>query len=344
MRSSEAAEDLLAETGLERLVSPRAFEQMETSLSQLPDPVWVGFECYLADQAPRADSLLSFGAPQGGPTGRLRFRALALGGPTDPSWRRLQQFDALWGDPASAVYQGVSALWLEFDVSTQEAAASVPPVPNVFFDLVRAADVYRTAIQGIEALQGEPVPADTARTLARCLAALPPGARATFAAVMLARRSDTLRLCVADVPSAAVRPYLERIGWRDPAGGLPELLEPLASCLGDGKIVLQLGIGGGVAPRLGLECSSRKSRDLPPGDWGPLLDYLVHTGLCVPAKRAALGSSQAYVYYERPEPGIYRWALSHVKVAYEAGAAEAKAYFYFRRVQPFADALWRPGS
>jgi hypothetical protein len=98
---------------------------------------------------------------------------------------------------------------------------------------------------------------------------------------------------------------------------------------------LELGIGGGVAPRLGLECFPRKSRDLPPGDWGPLLDYLVHTGLCVPATRAALWNSQADVYSERPAHGIYLWAMSHVKLAYEAGAAEAKAYFYFKCVQPF---------
>jgi hypothetical protein len=118
-----------------QLISPSAFCDIDCVARVLPATLaynMFGFECRLAEMAPRADFSVLAGASCGReslaglhPTSTLPARLM-----TDPKWRRVTDFAVQWADPSSPLYRAVDSVWLEFDV---DGAPPVIPIPSVFF-------------------------------------------------------------------------------------------------------------------------------------------------------------------------------------------------------------------
>lgn len=340
----------------------------------LPNTVtsFFGFECRLGETTPRADFLLSV-LPE--PGGAILAGTSSLGGLPDgidrhPIWSRLRAFCGRWTTPGSSLHDRVENIWLEFDV---EGAPPPVPAPSVFFgprggigpplhDAIVPSDeaLYSWLTrEGLASLLGRMVPPHVERGIFDCLDALPAGARVFQVGAMLARPSDAVRLCIANMSPHQIEAYLHGIRWSGSADHLRSLLAFLGAFAD--FFVLDIDVEETVRPKIGLECYSAGFRQ-PAQEprWEGLLDALVERGLCVPAKREAL---LTWPGFERAETSPDLWpgnlllasrllgprvssalsrTLHHVKISHEPGRPlEAKAYLgigvHWLGVQPLQE-------
>src|SRR5262249_29971338 len=147
-----------------------------------------------------------------------------------PAWRGIRRFGECWADPASPLSTGADHVWLEFDVA--EAAeptaqhADDLPVPSLCFcprvsrrpeSAVDGAAGYQRLVEvALEALLAAPMPPAVMRRLALCYERLPPGAGLFQVGVMLSRRVEAVRLCIANLRPPEWTAYLAATGWEGP--------------------------------------------------------------------------------------------------------------------------------
>jgi hypothetical protein len=339
------------------LFPPAGLERMRRATSRLPGALArvIGFECRLGPGDWPADLLFLADVASGG-------RAILAGGhpwaalPREllaaPAWRTVQGFSAVWADPGSPLHRGVDDVWFELDLDDPGEEDS-GPAPSLFFgpkvahlEAATVDDPERRAQRGsveilcaaLALLRGAPLAGPWRDQLVRCVEALPPSARIFQVGLMLSRPSQPVRLCITNLPAAAISPYLARAGWEDPAAGLDPLLADLAPVAG--SIKLTLDVSADVGSRIGLECYPGMDHAWQPGPrWEALLDHLVRRGLATEAKRAALlafpglgaaADDLAALLGGQAERVLVRW-LHHAKVTYEPGRLSgAKAYLAVR--------------
>jgi hypothetical protein len=343
------------------LISPSAFCDIASVARVLPATLaynMLGFECRLAEMAPRADFSVLAGASYGReslaglhPTSTLPARLM-----TDPIWRRVYDFAVRWADPSSALYRAVDNVWLEFDV---DGAPAVIPIPSVFFgprpsgqEGARGVayepnlDGYVTTIETvIGLLSGSALAPRVLETLSDCFRALSSVEHVFQVGLMLSRGADALRLCIKNLRSVErIVEYLSGVGWPGSEAEVLGILEPIAHLVD--YVCLDIDVGETVHRKIGLECyfdGIKQPRTEP--RWSLFLDSLVRDGLCTADKRDALLAFPGYVDENAegiPWPRALRRAsqlfggrslstfirsLHHVKVVYQPGEGlEAKAY------------------
>lgn len=340
-----------------QLISPAHLSHINEIGRILPGAMtsFFGFECRLGESAPRADFLACIKVADGG-------REILAGqhATTDlpktlfehPAWQQVRQFSRRWADPNSILYEQADHVWIEFDV---DGPPPNIPVPSVFF-----------GPKGIQSRIGSPVQSDVAshphewitetalplvlgnfispsaeQKLFECFDALPVDAEVFQIGVMLARKSEVVRLCVRNITPAQIPAYLTRLGWSGQEGRLRTLMTELSSCVG--SINLNFDVSDRILPKIGLECYF----DIPQDTWIKLeqfLDHLVQTGLCLSDKRDALlayvGQSCESNYELWPDKlryisrflngkflSTFFRTLHHIKIVYQPDSVlEAKAY------------------
>lgn len=299
----------------------------------------LGFEARLRESVDQAD-LLCCVTPWPGEREALLSRAAGYDGSAHPvarAWQRVGALAREWARPASCLHRGVSNLWLEFDL---DRPAAGPPAPSVFFGLddpdphtasfpSRAQQLIRdreVASAGLGVLGAGAVSPPLAARIDRCFRALPADAKIFQVGMMLARRTEAVRLCVRRLPAELFCGYLRDVGWSgDPAQLVPCVGE---LCAHAARLCLDFDVtNDGIAPRLGIECSAAELPEDGPC-WEGLLGFAGRLGLCSARKAEALlqwpGVEAGQDAADEP---LVR-AIAHVKFRYDAGRLdEAKAYF-----------------
>lgn len=186
--------------------------------------------------------------------------------------------------PELPLYRGVHNLWLEFDL---DRIATPIPAPNVFIgsDHLRSESgcLWLTDV-ALPILLGAEMHEDHRAAVARCVSCLPARAHVFQVGIMLARQSQTCRLCVRGMSPAQLVEYLHALDWQ---GSRSELTSLLASFTGSiERLDLDLDVSDRVLPKIGLELYPSAERSQLPA----FLRSLISTGLCTERKAAAICS------------------------------------------------------
>jgi hypothetical protein len=260
-------------------------------------------------------------------------------------WRGVRALCARWLDPRSPLHAQVERLWLEFDLASGDA----PLLPGVFVDFAaaegeRGGPIHRLALieAALAPLLGAPLPEPTGRSLLRCLRALPPGARAVYAGLLVPRGSAAVRLCVEGVPRAHLSGFLETAGWPGSSAALTATLDSMApSRHGSPHVdpeIVHLDVDADVLPGIGLEYLFTRAGQAR-GALGErvFLDHLVATGLCTADHRAALAAwpgASVERFAHVPGQSVAVRRVNHVKVVCggDGRPRAAKGYAYMHHV------------
>ena len=309
------------------LMAPNCLSHAHKVASLLPlDAVsFFGFETRLAEgQNLSTDCALNLSA-----SGAELMTSGNVGHGSD-AWKKVTDFYRLWAQTHSDPFADASATWLEFDSNPQQ------PEPNLMFGYWPNEEKCDRPWQW---MQDKLFPAlflgDYSEPLKKavqtCYDALPASVGDFQFGLMLARPIQAIRLCIFDLPTEEMIPYLRRIGWQGDFKSLEKYLEafaPYADFIG-----LHLDIAGPVLPHIGIEPNfksgswSRQPHREP--RWHGLFDQLKRFDLMCDAKHKALldwGGHQQVQY--GATAGLLLRGLSHTKVVLAPdGSAIAKAYF-----------------
>jgi len=336
------------------LVPPTAWWPLLTIAGRLPAALtsWAYLECRLGGGDTPVDAIFGIDPPGrdilagDNPAVRLAAELRA-----EPAWERVAELSRAWRNPGSALHGAVTGAWLEFDAPAPGQPAA--HVPGVFVfsrgELERGGPLSRApewATSSVATLLGGAATLPLRAALDRVWRALPEGASAPYVGVMLPRGTGSVRVCVMGVERAAIPPFLDALEWPGStaalAAALQELHEPRADAANPGPTMLHLDLAPGVGARVGLEYvfdrPAQLHGELPQREW---LDHLVKTGVCTPAKRAALAQWPGWSLEELPHElwtsRLHR-RVNHVKVLFDGDrVAEAKGYLCLHH------AFHRPG-
>ena len=298
-----------------------------------------GFECRLHGDDDSVDIGFSIEAANGGAVvlaGTVPDDQISWAVSRNDAWRRLQAFAVQWGEADSPIRTWVPFIFLEIDAAA--AAASVP-VPSVFVALdwplqsrsdARPADTYEPVFEAardlLHILHGVPLSPAMTRRLHDCFEALPLRGWVSHVAAMLSRVPATPRLSV-ELPRAALRCYLEELGWMHWSRDLEAILMLLAE--EQRSVQFDFDVGERIGPKLGILLSTLHRPDV-----AELLNRMEAAGLCTASKRQALlewpGTVTTPSTVHEPSRTLERY-MSHLKVSYAPdGGREAKAYLMVR--------------
>lgn len=288
---------------------------------------YLGFEARLGAEDGATDCALnlSAAAPEW-----LRSGLPEAPAPDGAEWDRIRAFLALWVESGMPPLGDMTRVWLEFDM-----AAAPALLPNLMFGYwPRGHEPMRTRAwlldRAIPAALGAPLPPVTRGLLEGGLDACV-GANDFQIGLMSARALPAVRLCVFDLPDAALADLVAAIGWRGDVGQVAALvaaLRPHADFVG-----LHFDLAGMALPRIGIEpgfvASSWRRQPHLESRWAGQLDVFAGLGALTPAKRAALlawpGHAQVML---DGRPMVLLRGLSHLKLVLPGdGRVEGKAYF-----------------
>lgn len=326
------------------LVLPETFDGIHAMANLLPAAMSAYYlECRLGPNATQVDFSICITGSEGG-------REIFAGDKTinssphllnNPLWGRVCEFIKNWAGAASAFYQQIPFIWLEFDDINQP-----PPLPCVNLCLdpeylerhSRSNHFYHPntqqlqpfAIMALEQLLGHPIPSQTKQNMATCFDLLPPGSQFIYMAAMLPRNPPALKMNGL-IPRDHLLDYLSRIGWPGSMVALEKIVTTFCSFMDEMRIGLT--VGNNISSRLGLEFFSNTSTS-PDQDSQRqiLLSQLVEAELCTPEKRQALlnwsgFSSEIFSHQSWPTRLNRSW---YVKLVYQDNyPLEAKGYLGF---------------
>lgn len=290
------------------LISTETLSDIYTLAEILPPVSDAVLECRLGASASRVDLSVFLTKP----TINLPDTILI-----HPVWRRFQDLCQDLADANSSLHQGVSEIWLEFDVDGQPSKV---PIPCVFLGLDREAACNAQSLLEIALkLLEHRASSHLESNLHLCLDALPTDAKIIFIGAMLSRQSDAVRVIVRGIPPAQLSAYLTHIGWTGSVNELEEVISPLSGLVDN--IIPSFDVGDTVFSRIGLECYLTNLPQHEPR-WQLFLDHLVTTGLCTPAKRNALLAWPGY-----DQKAFFGRFITHIKIVCQPGIPlEAKGY------------------
>lgn len=333
------------------LISGSDLANMQRLTTCLPGALtdFLGFECRLQVCGAPADLSLCASV-------RNRGREILGHHPNDdfaglesqPVWRRLFDFAALWCTSSSVLCSNVRNVWLEFDLVDPPPTI---PIPNILFgsEHIRADEPREWLTQtALPLLAGSSIPRTLNENLETCIQALPPGTRVFQIGMMFAREVALIRICIRGLRGDQIPNYLDQVGWPGASEELEQTLDTLAPLVD--RIDLDLDVGEQVSPKIGLECSFQ-DKPLPAQEprWFAFLDYLVDRGLCLESKREALlaypGVADEWSRRKVYPAGLltlsallnprlisaFSRELHHIKITFRDGhPLEAKAYLSAR--------------
>lgn len=343
------------------LAPPSVLAELASALSPLPPALLQAFlECRLDGADDRVDVSALI------PTDEGRRRLWAVREAVDPmsepksepepacmrfvpGWSQVFAFVGEWVDTRSPLHTAIPFIWLEFDRCgagakapfvvfyvqpshyTPERAPGETPHSSRIVSPQACKPILRLALESMRGARARaPLPSALGASIDGCLDALPEGGFLTYAAPLISRGDDTVRLNVA-VPNRLLFHYLEAIDWTGSSSDLHGLLRETGMPPGvpPETIWFDLDVGAGVVlPSIKVDYHFEE------GDprWLHLFDRLVALGLCDPTKRdAALawpGLSRLTLPGRQRPCGVQRGLT--VKVTSSNGAPmEAKAYLDF---------------
>ncbi len=285
-----------------------------------------GFECRLDQGEAAADLLLS--VP---PAERFADALIRDGAAAGPQAASLARLLSELRQPRSPFAPVVDLVALEYDVSGVEDA----PAPGVFLRSTAEcgyADpgLLTAAVALAAGWKEEPRERDT---VARVLAALPPGAAVRWAGAFPDRKERAVRLLVRALGDRAAA-FLARIGWTGDTPAIGRILAQMRA-VGVDNCVLALDVAAGrIGARLGLELS-RRGRTA--GSWRRALAMMTRNRWCLPERAEALGlATRSERFFSPSGVSELHCGLHHVKLAVASdqrggctlggGAAGAKGY------------------
>ena len=318
----------------ERLIPASRLQLLRSIADRLPACAeTIGFECRL-NGAGRVD--LGIGVPLGNESAcaLLADSTDQAAAPGD-AWARIRAFVARRAEPDAGFATRMPFMFLEFD------ADDTPPAraPSVFIALdwplgelvadgcVEGPAPLTHVREALQLLVGRPLPRDTDAMLARCFVEIPAGGIVLHVAAMLSRPGGGVRLSIG-VPRSRTGDYLRTLGWPGAVTPLEDILarfSPYADFEHPGGLVqLDFDVEPQIGPLLGVTVRPSSS-----DGWRPLLDQLVHAGLCAADERDALLSWPGRTRAQLPGvllPCVLERYVSHTKVTCGAAHPKAKAY------------------
>ncbi|MBR8834878.1 MAG: hypothetical protein DSM106950_12795 [Stigonema ocellatum SAG 48.90 = DSM 106950] len=334
-----------------QLISPENWYNINTLAQVLPRAItsFFGFECHLGVKEAHADFLICADAAEAG-------RKILAGDNysiTLPSflmehsvWRNISDFSTNWDTDTSPMYEKVRNVWLEFDIN----GLTTIPIPSCFFgpEPIYSAKSdnphpYEWVSHALKLLMGRTLPDKVEHQLFKCFDLLPKEAYVFQIGVMLARKSDFVRICIRNISPEQILEYLTQINWQGCVSELKPILTKLSSLVE--RIDLDIDVGEVILSKIGWECYLSKQPKFEQR-WQLFLNYLVETGLCIPQKRDALlaypGCLRERSNQELWPSGLLKLSnflgseyervffrgLHHIKVVYQPQKLEAKAYLY----------------
>lgn len=334
-----------------QLISPENWDNINTLSQVLPRAItsFFGFECHLGVKEAHADFLICADAAEAGRkilAGDNYSITLPSFLMEHPVWSNIRDFSSNWDTDTSPMYEKVRNVWLEFDIN----GLPTIPIPSCFFgpEPIYSAKSdnphsYEWVSHALKLLMGRTLLDKVEQQLFNCFNLLPKEAYVFQIGVMLARKSDLVRICIRNISPAEILDYLTQINWQGCVSELKPILTKLSSLVE--RIDLDIDVGEVILPKIGLECYLSKQPIFEPR-WQLFLAYLVETGLCIPQKRDALLAYPGCIRersnqelwpsdliklsnflgseYER----VFFRGLHHIKVVYQPQKLEAKAYLY----------------
>jgi len=292
-----------------------------------------GFECHLGVKESRADWHLwieSNGNGRDVLAGNIPVADLDPSLFDSPSWQRIRFFSKQWADPSSPLHENVRHVVLEFDQDRMNERA---PIPGVFLAINKGSgqDIRAWLADALALLQETPLRRAVRDRLRYCCDALPRGAGVDYAASMLARTCDGVRIVIL-LDGGDLEDYLKAVGY---PGSIDEIMEATAEFGAFARLRYLIDISDAVLPQIGIECFPRKEDGEIKTACERLLEHLAKRSLCLPEKRDALLLWPGYARTVLPSdlwPSYIFRRISHVKVVCRNRAPhEAKGYLSFQR-------------
>jgi hypothetical protein len=336
-----------------QLISPENWYNVDALAQFLPRAItsFFGFECHLGVKEAHADFLICADAAEAGRkilAGDNYSITLPSFLMEHPVWTNIREFSSNWDTDTSPIYEKVRNVWLEFDIN---GLPNTIPIPSCFFgpEPIYSAKSdnphrYEWVSHALKLLMGRTLPDKVEHQLFNCFDLLPKEAYVFQIGVMLARKSDLVRICIRNISPEQILEYLTQINWQGCVSELKPILTKLSTLVE--RIDLDIDVGEIILPKIGLECYLSKQPKFEPR-WQLFLNYLVETGLCIPQKQDALLAYPGCIRershqelwpssllklsnflgseYER----VFFRGLHHIKVVYQPQKLlEAKAYLY----------------
>ena len=342
-----------------QLVSADALRRARCAVDHVPASVSDGLylECRLGPMRPNVDVVAL--VTQSGASRLLR--AFQRGDipariQTCGHWERIVELCTQWVKPCGRLREFVHHVWLEYDVDGSTAPhdsreARWPRCPGLFLCLGEtppsnySPGAWRQrASDGLAALLGEGLSRGLTGSLRNCFENLSGNVYVPYVGVMFARSPQIFRLCLMNIETSAVSPFLNRMGWsgHDAVADLLRMAEMRIGARGViGLMHVDLDLNGNVLSHVGFERALLR-RDIQhsgrlSGADRRLLDTLVAAGLCTSEKRDGLqawpGTSVLQLSHHTTPRTLAR-RVNHIKfVAGKVGShdePEAKGYLYMR--------------
>ena len=259
-------------------------------------------------------------------------------------WRRVQEFCVQW-EQAELLNMEVADIWLEFDVAGPPPHI---PIPGLFVTYEKNSGItdlhalrskhHQATKLALHILLAAPLPPLLAQNIDACFELLPEQSYMFSVGAMLSRDSVPIKLCVADITSEQLVPYLKNVGWPGCYDAVHKLLHEIDPLLD--RIAFQLDIINGViSPKIGFECYLTEHNPRKEARWRLLLDYLVKVGQCTPDKKEALlrwyGGQYNILPQEQEDDfidgpcsrNVFVRCVNHIKVVIHPDCSyETKAY------------------
>jgi len=318
------------------LAGSRELAAIEGLALRLPDAMSaIGFEVRLAESESEIDFGTVIHAVDAGREilrGALDDQAadtLATEWPARP-----KAFLRRWCDPTSSLYDGITRVFFEFDMST---VAADPPVPCLFATLDELAwardpkSLFSLADEALRLLTGEGT-REASDSFRLCATELPMGSVPLHVGAMLARADCPVRFC-GWIPAGLLPAYLERVH----APIDLRLARDLCG-LEQSALTFQLTLVSGViTPRLDVEWTFRR-QPRTEARWEGLLRRLMKRDLCSASKCDALLRWPGLSMEESDSSTghLVTRGISHIKVsAKTASDLSGKAYLTLAPLRSF---------
>jgi hypothetical protein len=254
-----------------------------------------------------------------------------------PVWRQIRSFCEMWSLTEGLFYKNTSNLWLEFDLDSLHKKI---PLPGVFFNVsasegkgvsICKAGKYDWIIEGLECLRGKPLKKEIKNKFIYCLDAFPYDGRLAFAALMLSRPVNAVRVVVS-IPDEELKDYLTDIKY---PGDVEEVMDLVSELTQFTNLRYNLDISHEMLPKIGIECFLKDKTKTHKETWVKFLDHLAGPFLTIQEKSNSLLSWIGHTYTTLPyesEPSYIFRRISHIKVIYEKDKPlTVKAYPAFSR-------------
>ena len=320
------------------LLDGPGWDRLTACAAELPDAglaTPLGCEFRLGEETPAADLFVVVGP--GSPIARHFIRGGEAAHPGSEA-AALARYLVRIGQADSALRGCIAGTMLEYDLA--ETPADRRPEPGVFLKVRLAEEPgprdrpRPLPIAALADAVGWTDDGETRRSVARVLAALPPGGRVAHVGALPGRTPRAVRLVIQEIGRDEIGGVLERLGRRGSIRPATEILADLGEVLPRFRLSVDVAAAG-LLPRLGLEFyhagswSGEMDGWLITGrsDWRPVVERLARRGWCLAAKARGLLEWCALdrIYDRRGVFLVYK-GLNHVKLTVTDAGVDAKAY------------------